>query len=41
MAGMESTRLDFGILLVLAYQEFVRDLLVQLRLSGANGSVPA
>ena len=34
MAGMESTRPDFGILLVLAYQEFVRELRASLARQG-------
>ena len=34
MAGMEATRLDFGILLVLAYQEFVRELRAALTKQG-------
>jgi DNA-binding MarR family transcriptional regulator len=34
MAGMEPTRLDFGILLVLAYQEFVTELRAELAAQG-------
>jgi len=34
MVRMESTRLDFGILLVLAYQEFVRELRTTLSKQG-------
>ncbi len=34
MAGMEPTRLDFGILLVLAYQEFVGELRASLAEQG-------
>jgi DNA-binding MarR family transcriptional regulator len=34
MVRMDSTRLDFGILLVLAYQEFVRELRATLTKQG-------